>query len=63
MTKADSHFPDRKKMIYCPFCDTWSRQDSMVARKRLGIHITEKHSEEVLFHKDETPPELEDIDS
>lgn len=33
----------------------------MISRKRLGVHITDKHPEEVLFGPGENPPELIDI--
>jgi len=33
----------------------------MISRKRMGIHIADIHPEEVLFDKNELPPELIDI--
>ena len=54
--------PDNKFVIWCPFCDSWRLQDSMVARKKLGLHITNSHQEEVRFAKGVKPPELEPVD-
>jgi len=35
----------------------------MVARKKLGLHISSYHQEEVRFERGEKPPELEDEDT
>lgn len=44
--------------LHCPFCDDWKLGDSMVARKRLGVHIASYHNFEVSFHRGEQPPSL-----
>ena len=54
--------PSSNFFLWCPFCDDCATVDSMIARKRLGIHIVNKHPEEVRFKKGVTPPALEDID-
>lgn len=46
--------------LWCPFCDDWQLTDSMVARKKLGQHITSYHPEEVRFRRGEKPPEFDD---
>ena len=54
--------PDNGFVLWCPFCDTWRLQDSMVARKKLGLHITNSHTDEVRFARGTTPPDLVDVD-
>jgi len=54
--------PNSKYVLWCPFCDEWSCRDSMIARKRLGMHVSNKHPEEVRFQKDTQPPEIVDIE-
>jgi hypothetical protein len=50
--------PDNKFTLWCPFCDKWRLTDSMVARKKLGLHITSHHPEEIRFKRGERPPEI-----
>jgi len=47
--------------LWCPFCDRWALADSIVARKKMGLHIANHHHEEVLFSRTEKPPELETV--
>lgn len=58
MVKPDSGFT-----LWCPFCDDWRLTDSMVARKKLGLHVCSYHSEEVRFKRGVKPPSLEEVDS
>lgn len=55
--------PDNCYTLWCPFCDEWRLTDSMVARKKLGLHICSYHQEEVRFEKGVKPPALEEVDS
>ena len=50
--------PRNGLVLWCPFCDEWTSKDSMINRKRLGLHISGEHPEEVRFKKGEQPPEL-----
>lgn len=52
---------NKENFVWCPFCDDWALTDSIVARKRLGLHIANYHADEVLFHKEERPPKLESV--
>ena len=54
--------PSNQYNLWCPFCDEWKYKDSMIARKRLGLHLVNEHSAEVRFGKNDIPPELRDID-
>jgi hypothetical protein len=54
--------PNSKYKLWCPFCDDWSCRDSMIARKRLGMHVSNKHPEEVRFPQKITPPKLMEIE-
>jgi len=55
--------PDNCYTLWCPFCDEWRLTDSMVARKKLGLHISSYHQEEVRYKRGESPPALEDEDA
>ena len=54
--------PDNAFNLWCPFCDDWKLTDSMVARKKLGLHVSSYHPNEVRFKRGKKPPELEDIE-
>lgn len=54
--------PNSKYILWCPFCNEWSCKDSMIARKRLGMHVSNTHPEEVRFGKNIDPPILKDFD-
>lgn len=54
--------PNSKYKLWCPFCDDWSCRDSMIARKRLGMHVSNKHPEEVRFPQKTIPPKLMEIE-
>lgn len=54
--------PSSKYTLWCPFCDDWSCRDSMIARKRLGMHVSNKHPEEVRYPKKYAPPKLVDME-
>lgn len=49
-----------KGVLRCPFCDPWRLNDSISARKKLGLHLVNDHDDEVLFPEGEEPPELRD---
>lgn len=53
--------PNSDYTLYCPFCDGWACKDSMIGRKRLGLHVANSHDTEVRFPKDVSPPPLRDI--
>lgn len=53
--------PSRNYMLHCPFCDKWKLIDSMVARKKLGLHLVNEHDEEVRFKEGIEPPALEEV--
>lgn len=50
--------PDPKKVIWCPLCD-WRNSDSFTGRRRLGNHIVEDHTEDVLFDQGVEPDDFE----
>lgn len=50
--------PDSGYTLWCPFCDDWRLTDSMVARKKLGLHVSSYHPDEVRFERGMTPPDL-----
>lgn len=59
-TKCDNGF-----YLWCPFCDLdddecWRLTDSIVSRKKLGMHIVNKHPNEVRFAQGTKPPEYEE---
>ena len=49
-------------LVWCPFCDEWTLTDSIVARKKLGMHIGSKHPEEVRFKRGVQPPKIVVLD-
>ena len=51
--------PDNDYDLFCPFCDNWKLTDSIVARKKMGMHIANHHHDEVRFERGATPPPLE----
>jgi hypothetical protein len=53
--------PDNNFTLWCPFCDNWRLSDSMVARKKLGLHISSYHPEETRFERGKPPPALHDV--
>jgi hypothetical protein len=54
--------PDNNFTLWCPFCDDWRLSDSMVARKKLGLHISSYHPEETRFERGKPPPTLQDVE-
>ena len=60
------NFKDTKKRVmvntlnnlWCPFCD-WHVSDSMASRRRLGVHLSNYHYEDVAYLVG-TEPEIED---
>lgn len=52
--------PNSRFVLWCPFCDEWQVKDSMIARKRLGLHLSDKHPDEVRFRKGVEPPPVEE---
>lgn len=49
--------PTGKFNVWCPFCRWHMVDQSVTARKRLGLHITKEHQDLVLFPIDGPDPE------
>lgn len=47
-----------KNDVWCPFCD-WHMADTLTGRKRMGLHIANHHTKEVVFEKGTEPRDLE----
>jgi hypothetical protein len=50
--------PKEHYNVWCPLCG-WHLGDSIVARKRMGEHIADKHPEDVLFKIGTEPNDFE----
>jgi hypothetical protein len=47
-------------VLWCPFC-TWHMPDNYTNRRRYGLHIVNKHYEDVAYPIGTEPPPIEEL--